>query len=117
MKEESLSQKNGLLSQLGDQIRGLFRGFGRQIEQEGRAVRREEVKEGEECDGYAKLEDLVAKCIAGNHPTKAIEMEYVSITDLLVQISIVLNQIEAEIRAQQHQLFLRDDRTPGGPQD
>ena len=74
----------------------------------------EEVKMGEECDGFERLYEIVARIIAANHPDDSLNTEEFTIDGLLPLLQLVLEQVHQEVNEKMATLFMRDDRTPGG---
>ena len=75
----------------------------------------EEVKMGEECDGFERLEEIVSGVVADTN--NYVSTDQMSVEGLLVLMNTVFEKIEIQVRAKMHTLFLRDDRTPGGPDE
>ena len=72
----------------------------------------EEVKMGEECDGFEIMEEIVSSVIAANNIDVQHNPADVSLDELMKTIISVLEQVKQKVLQSQKRLFMRDERTP-----
>lgn len=80
------------------------------MESSNPACELEDVKMGEECDGFEKVQEIVSEVIAAHNVN--MDPETINFNILLTHMTFVLEQIKQKILAHKNTLFRRDDRTP-----